>query len=121
MVRKVAVLLYVVTLFSTELAAQRRPVLSRVIPASDTTAALHILQRMHEWHEAIQRADTMELRRILLPEYSVTTPPFVETVHLPLQQYINNAVNYQLHEGRLEASDVRVLGEVAVVTSRFWQ
>lgn len=101
--------------------AQTGPVLSRVIPAADTTVAKEILQRTRQWHDAILRADTAELRRVLLPEYSLTLPPFIEAAHVPLEPYLGNTVNYQLKEDRWEASDVRVLGDVVVVTSRFWQ
>jgi hypothetical protein len=101
--------------------AQKEPVLSRVIPASDSMAAKEVLRRTRLWHDAIIRADTAELRNILLPEYSLTVPPAIEQAHVPLEAYLKNAVDYRLSEDRWEASDVRILGDVAVVTSRYWQ
>ena len=101
--------------------AQGAPVLIRVVPAADTATAGDVLRRTRAWHDAIMRADTAALRRILLPEFSLTVPPDLERGHVPLEQYLRSTVQYQLHADRWEASDVRVLGNVAVVTSRFWQ
>jgi ketosteroid isomerase-like protein len=108
-------------LFADGAAAQTVPVLTRTIPAADSTTAKAILGRTRAWHDAIQRGDTAALRRLLLPEFSLTTPPDLERGHVPLERYLGNTVRYQLREERWESSDVRILGDVAVVTSRYWQ
>lgn len=101
--------------------AQEGPVLTRVIPASDSATALEVLQRSRVWHDAIIRADTAALARMLLPEYSLTVAPSIEVAHVPKDAWLRNTINYQLRADRWEASDVRVLGDVAIVTSRLWQ
>jgi hypothetical protein len=108
-------------LFAGDAAAQNVPVLTRTIPAADSATAKVILGRTRAWHDAIIRGDTAALRRLLLPEFSLTTPPDLERGHVPLERYLRNTVQYQLHEDRWESSDVRIVGDAAVVTSRFWQ
>ena len=114
-----AVLLGLVTAGSG--GAQEGPILSRVLPVSDSAAAKEVLRRTRQWHDAIMRADSLELRRILLPEFTLTGAPGVDLVHVPLEQYLRTMATYQLQADRWEASDARILGEVAVVTSRYWQ
>jgi len=101
--------------------AQGDPVLSRVLPAADTAAAREVLRRTRHWHDAVMYGDTAQLRTILLAEFSLTGAPAVDSVHIPLEQYLRNMAAYQLHADRWEASDVRILRNVAVVTSRYWQ
>ena len=101
--------------------AQADPSLCRVLPAADSAAARMVLRRSREWHDAVMRGDTAALREILLPEFSLTGAPAVDSIHVPLQQYLSNMAAYQLDADRWEASDVRILGNVAVVTSRYWQ
>lgn len=100
---------------------QEGPVLTRVTPAADSLVARDILQRTREWHDAIMRSDTALLDDILLPEYSLTIPPALEQAHVPRAAWLTNVGAYQLRADRWEASDVHVMGDAAVVTSRFWQ
>ena len=109
------------TLTPRSLAAQGNPVLARPMPPGDSAAAVEVLRRTRAWHNSIMRVDTAALRRILLPEFSLTLPPELERAHVTLEAYLRNTGGYQLKEDRWEASDVRILGEVAVVTSRYWQ
>ena len=102
-------------------AAQEGPVLSRVVPAADSAAAQDILARTRQWHDAIMRADTAFLATILLPDFSLTVAPPVEHVYVPRSEWLVNTMDYRMHADRWEASDVRVIGDVAIVTSRFWQ
>jgi ketosteroid isomerase-like protein len=105
---------------ATSVTAQQTP-FTRVVPAADTAVARELLGRMHVWHDAIIRADTAALRDMLLPEYSLTVAPAIETEHVPKERWLANTMRYGLQEYRYEAVDVRVLGDVAVVTSRYWQ
>jgi hypothetical protein len=91
------------------------------MPPGDSAAAAEVLRRTRIWHDAIVRADTGALRRILLPEFTLTIPPELERAHVTIEPYLRNTVGYQLKEDRWEASDVRIMGDVAVVTSRYWQ
>lgn len=103
------------------LRAQGVPVLARPVPPADSAAAAEVLLRTREWHDAIIRADTTALRELLAPEFTLTIAPQVEAGQVRLDRYLANVATYNLHEDRWEASDVRVVGDVAVVTSRFWQ
>jgi ketosteroid isomerase-like protein len=104
-----------------EASAQAGPVLTRVVPAADSATAHEILRRTRAWHDAIIRADTAYLNRLILPEYSLTIPPALETAYVTRDQWLANTPAYQLRADRWESSDVRVMGDAAVVTSRFWQ
>ena len=100
---------------------QEAPTLTRVVPASDSLIAREVLRRSREWHDAIMRTDTAALSRMLLPEYSLTVAPDLENAYVPRDAWLRNTMGYQMRADRWEASDVRVLGDVVVVTSRVWQ
>ena len=101
--------------------AQEGPTLVRVVPASDSATANEILRRTRQWHDAIMRADTAWLAGFVLPEYALTIPPTLEDAYVPRAAWLANTPGYQLRADRWEASDVHIAGDVALVTSRFWQ
>ena len=103
------------------LRAQDALVLARPVAPADSAAAAEVLLRTREWHDAIIRADTVALRGILAPEFTLTLAPQVDANSVPLERYLANTMAYHLHEDRWEASDIRVIGDAAVVTSRYWQ
>ena len=82
--------------------AQEGPVLTRVIPAADSTTAREVLRRTREWHDAIIRGDTSALQQIVLPEYSLTIPPTLESAHVPREAWLANTPGYGLRADRWE-------------------
>ena len=117
----IAAVAFLTLISSAQLRAQEGPTLTRVVPASDSLVAREILHRTREWHDAIMRGDTVPVSHFVLPEYSLTILPALESAHVPRADWLENVPAYQLRADRWEASDVRVIGDVALVTSRFWQ
>jgi hypothetical protein len=71
-----------------------------------------------EWMQAMERKDEAALRALMAPEYVLSSPGVQEEVLL--EEWIGNAIGMTWSQPRFESLRVRVSGDHAVVSSRFY-
>ena len=76
-----------------------------------------LLDLERQWAHAIQQKDGSTLERLLAPEYALASRMGL----MPREEWLDAARAYNVADFRFEESDVRLYGNVALVTLRYWQ
>ena len=71
-----------------------------------------------QWMEALERKDEAALRALMAPEYTLSSPGVSEEVLF--EEWLGNAIGMTWSRPRYETLRVRVSGDHAVVSSRFY-
>ena len=76
-----------------------------------------LLELERQWANAIQHKDGATLERLLAAEYALASRMGL----MQRDEWLAAARDYNVEEFRFESSDVRLYGNVALVTLWYWQ